>query len=139
MYALQPVTVYDLHHHEVVESQIDYIAPQMTGGHIARARATIPNPDGHWRPGMHLKADVQTAKRDVPLAVRTSALQTLEGKPVVFVREGNRFEARDVSLGLNDGDYVEITSGLAPGEDYVSGNSFLIKADVLKGGASHDH
>ena len=95
----QAVTVYDLHHHEVVQSTISYIAPVMTGGHIARARATIPNPDGHWRPGMHLKADVETAKRDVPLAIHNSALQTFREMPVVFARYGNTFEVRMVELG----------------------------------------
>jgi cobalt-zinc-cadmium efflux system membrane fusion protein len=135
----QPVTVYDLHHHEVVQSTISYIAPVMTGGHIARARATIPNPDGHWRPGMHLKADVETARRDVPLAIRNSALQTFRGMPVVFARYGNTFEVRMVELGAATDEYSEVLGGLEPGTEYVTANSFLIKADVLKDGASHDH
>jgi cobalt-zinc-cadmium efflux system membrane fusion protein len=135
----QPVTVYDLHHHEVVQSTISYIAPAMTGGHIARARATIPNPDGHWRPGMHLKADVETARRDVPLAIRNSALQTFRGMPVVFARYGNTFEVRMVELGAATDEYSEVLGGLEPGTEYVTANSFLIKADVLKDGASHDH
>jgi len=34
---------------------------------------------------------------------------------------------------------VEVLSGLQPGQRYVTGNSYLIKADILKSGASHDH
>ncbi|MEY3608417.1 MAG: hypothetical protein RLZZ447_1205, partial [Verrucomicrobiota bacterium] len=34
---------------------------------------------------------------------------------------------------------VEVLKGLAPGEEYVTDNSFLIKADIGKSGASHDH
>lgn len=135
----QAVTVYDLHHHEVVQSAISYIAPVMTGGHIARARASIPNPDGHWRPGMHLKADVETAKRDVPLAIHNSALQTFREMPVVFARYGNTFEVRMVKLGATTHEYSEVLDGLKPGTEYVTTNSFIIKADVLKDGASHAH
>ncbi|MEH6570481.1 MAG: efflux RND transporter periplasmic adaptor subunit [Halioglobus sp.] len=135
----QAVAVYDLHHHEVVQSTISYIAPVMTGGHIARARATIPNPDGHWRPGMHLKADVETAKRDVPLAIHNSALQTFREMPVVFARYGNTFEVRMVELGATTDEYSEVLDGLKPGTEYVTTNSFIIKADVLKDGASHAH
>mgnify|MGYP003664362854 CR=1 FL=1 len=135
----QSVTVYDLHHHEKVRSTISYIAPQMTGGHIARARAVIENIDGHWRPGMHLKADVEVGRREAPLAVRLNALQSFREMPVVFARFGDTFEVRMVELGASDGQYVEVQSGLKPGTEYVTGNSFLIKADVLKDGASHDH
>ena len=94
----QPTIVYDLHHHEQATGTISYIAPLMTSGHIARARAVIDNPDGHWRPGMHIKADVQVARREVPLAVRTSALQTFREMPVVFAKFGNTFEVRMVEL-----------------------------------------
>ena len=135
----QPTIVYDLHHHEQATGTISYIAPLMTSGHIARARAVIDNPDGHWRPGMHIKADVQVARREVPLAVRTSALQTFREMPVVFAKFGNTFEVRMVELGETAGEYVEVLGGLKVGTEYVWGNSFLIKADILKDGASHDH
>ena len=111
----------------------------MTGGHIARARASIDNPDGHWRPGMHIKADVQVAQQQVGLAVRSTALQTFLGMPVVFARYGNTFEVRMVELGETDGEFIEVLAGLKPGTEYVTGNSFLIKADILKDGARHDH
>jgi cobalt-zinc-cadmium efflux system membrane fusion protein len=135
----QPTTVYDLHQHEQATGEISYIAPLMTSGHIARARAVIDNPEGHWRPGMHIKADVQVARREVPLAVRTSALQTFREMPVVFAKFGNTFEVRMVELGETAGEYVEVLGGLKVGTEYVWGNSFLIKADILKDGASHDH
>lgn len=135
----QPVTVYDLHQHERSQGLISYVAPVMTGGHIARARAVIDNPDGHWRPGMHIKADIQTDQRQAPLAVRLSALQSFRDMPVVFAKFGNLFEVRMVELGDNDGEFVEVLGGLKPGTEYVTVNSFLLKADVLKDGASHDH
>ncbi|TQV87048.1 efflux RND transporter periplasmic adaptor subunit [Aliikangiella coralliicola] len=135
----QNVIVYDLHHHERVKTKIDYIAPQMTGGHIARARAVMKNPDGHWRPGMHIKADIEIENRPVDLAVKVNAIQSFRDMPVVFAKFGNTFEVRMVQLGESDGEYVEVLGGIAPGTEYVTGNSFLLKAEVLKDGASHDH
>ncbi|MEH6616503.1 MAG: efflux RND transporter periplasmic adaptor subunit [Porticoccus sp.] len=135
----QPVTVRDLHHHEAATSSISYVAPQMTGGHIARTRAVIDNPDGHWRPGMHIKAEIQTDRRQVPLAIKASALQSFRDMPVVFAKFGNTFEVRMVELGESNGDMIEVLGGLKPGTEYVADNSFLIKADILKSGASHDH
>ncbi len=135
----QKVIVYDLHKHQRVDSVITYIAPTMTGGHIARARAILKNPDGHWRPGMHIKADIEIKNRVVPMAIKVSALQSFRDMPVVFAKFGNSFEVRMVELGETDGTYIEVLSGIKAGTEYVTENSFLLKADVLKDGASHDH
>jgi membrane fusion protein, heavy metal efflux system len=135
----QKVEVYDLHQHEKVTTSIAYIAPQMTGGHIARARAVMKNSDGHWRPGMHIKADIETKQKPVAMAVKESALQSFRDMPVVFAKFGNTFEVRMVELGESDGEYVEVLGGIKAGTEYVTLNSFLLKAEVLKDGASHDH
>lgn len=135
----QSVEVRDLHQHEVATATLTYISPKMTGGHIARARATIANLDGHWRPGMHLKAAVTTATRAVPLAVNIAALQNFRDQSVVFSRDGNTFEARPLELGERDNAFIEVLGGLEAGAEYVTENSFLIKADILKSGAAHAH
>jgi cobalt-zinc-cadmium efflux system membrane fusion protein len=135
----QVAFVYDLHHHKIVEGVVSYISPKMTGGHIARARVQLPNESGHWRPGMHVKADAITDVFAASLAVDNDAIQRLEDKTVVFVQEGNRFEARNVKLGRTDGQFTEVLSGLESGERYVVENSYLIKADILKQGAGHSH
>jgi cobalt-zinc-cadmium efflux system membrane fusion protein len=135
----QRAKVYDLHDHEKSIGEISYIAPQMSGGHIARARAIIDNNEGHWRPGMHVKADIEIGEFSVAVAVKVDALQTMENNTVVFEREGNRFEVRPIELGEKDDQWVEVLSGLKAGNEYVSENSFILKADILKSGASHDH
>ncbi len=73
------------------------------------------------------------------IAVPLDAVQTLKDESVVFVREGNTIESRPVKLGRSDGSQVEIVEGLNPGEMYVSENSFLVKADIEKAGAAHEH
>ncbi|MDO6425875.1 efflux RND transporter periplasmic adaptor subunit [Thalassotalea sp. 1_MG-2023] len=135
----QQANIYDLHHHLEAKGKVFYVAPKMTGGHIARARVLIDNPDGHWRPGMHVKADIVTGKKAVSMRVEKQAIQQLMNKPVVFARFGNIFEARPLILGEADDQWVEVLSGLANDTEYVTTNSYVLKADVLKAGASHAH
>jgi cobalt-zinc-cadmium efflux system membrane fusion protein len=75
----------------------------------------------------------------VPLAVAAGALQRHDGQDVVFAVEGDAYVVRPVVTGATGDGIVEIRSGLAPGARYVSGNSYVIKADLEKSGASHDH
>jgi len=55
------------------------------------------------------------------------------------VQYGNQFEARPLELGRSDGKWVEVLSGITAGEKYAGKNSFVLKADLGKAGASHDH
>ena len=129
----------DAHSSASASSTISYIAPTMTGGHIARVRAIIDNSHGHWRPGMHIQADIETRIKQVPLAVRVDALQNFMDKPAVFVKHGNTFEVRMLSLGESDGVYVEVLAGLDSDVEYVTENSYLLKADIMKDAAKHVH
>jgi len=73
------------------------------------------------------------------VAVRRSGLQTFRDWTVVFERIGETYEIRPVTLGRKDGVWIEVVEGLAPRASYVSANSYLVKADIEKSGASHDH
>ncbi len=121
------------------QSTISYIAPTMTGGHIARVRAVIDNQHGHWRPGMHIQANIETGSKPVPLAIRVDALQTFNDKPAVFIKQGNIFEVRTLTLGESDGVFVEVLAGLNRDAEYVTQNSYLLKADIMKDAAKHVH
>lgn len=103
------------------------------------ARAELPNPDGAWRPGMSVSAEVTLGVRQVPLAVKVAGLQRFRDFTVVFAQVGDTYEVRMLELGQRDGEWVEVLGGIEPGTPYVVEQSFLIKADVEKSGASHDH
>jgi membrane fusion protein, heavy metal efflux system len=103
------------------------------------ARVVVPNPEGVWRPGLFAQGTIQLDEYKVPVAVPAAALQTFRDWTVVFLNEGTTYEALPVRTGRRDGEVVEIIAGLEPGMRYVTGNSFLLKADILKSGASHDH
>jgi cobalt-zinc-cadmium efflux system membrane fusion protein len=79
------------------------------------------------------------AATTVPLAVSAAAIQTFRDWQVVFVRYGDWFEARPLVLGRSDGQWVEVLQGLAAGDLYASTNSFAVKAEIGKLGATHDH
>ena len=135
----QSATVYDLHHHLNAQGKVFFIAPMMTGGHIARARIELNNPDGHWRPGMHVNSDVSIDKVNARVRVKPEAIQEFNGMTSVFVRKNSVFEVRPVTLGAKSSEWVEVIAGLSPGSEYVTTNSYVIKADILKSGASHAH
>ncbi len=122
------------------EGTISYISalidPQTR---TAKARVTLENDQQQWRAGMFINATLTAQSTKVPVAVSVDAIQTLYDWSVVFGRYGQYFEARPVELGHNDGKMVEIRSGLLAGEQYAAGNSFAVKAELGKAGASHDH
>ncbi|MGL4691164.1 MAG: efflux RND transporter periplasmic adaptor subunit, partial [Stenotrophomonas maltophilia] len=103
------------------------------------ARATLRNDDGQWRPGAAVKARIVVATKPAAQVVPLSALQTMDGKEVVFVREGETYTARAVKLGARDAGKVEVLDGLTLGEEVVVEQSYVVKADIGKAGASHEH
>lgn len=123
-----------------IKGSISYVAPiGASDTQTALARIVLPNTEGRLRPGLFVTARLVLAKRSVPVAVRVGAIQTLENKTVVFVREGgDKIEARPVELGESDPKFVEIRAGLSAGERYVAENSFVVKAEMGKGEAEHD-
>ena len=122
------------------EGTITRIAPVASrASQSVRAQVTLANADARWRPGQFVQGRVVIAEHAVPLAVRNTGLQQFRDFTVVFARVGNTYEVRMLELGRKDHEWTEVLGGLAAGETYVTDNSFLVKADVEKTGASHDH
>lgn len=105
----------------------------------AMARVILSNPENTWLPGLPVNIELSVNEVDVPLAVSLEGIQTMNEETVVFGRYGSNFEARPVTLGRRDEKYVEVIEGLNAGEKYAAANSYLIKADIGKAGASHEH
>jgi len=121
------------------EAVIEHLLPADGGDPFSIARLRVDNADGAWLPGDRVVARILVERVEVPLVVDSRALQQVDGRTVVFVRSGDRFEPRPVDLGRRDGDRAEVLSGLSAGEYYVVENSYLIKADLEKSGAGHQH
>jgi membrane fusion protein, heavy metal efflux system len=105
----------------------------------ATARLTLSNTKGEWRPGMFVTVRLVREETSVPIAVSADAIQTFRDWQVVFVKYWDWFEARPLELGRSDGQWVEVLSGLKVGDQYAGTNSFAVKAEIGKLGATHDH
>lgn len=102
-------------------------------------RVVISNKQRLWRPGMYVTVDLVQASRQVPLVVPRDAIQTLRDWSVVFIKVDTHYEARPLTLGESNNTWVEVLGGLEPGTEYVNKNSFAVKAEIGKSGATHDH
>lgn len=123
-----------------IEARLNYLSPLgAEASQTMLARSVVPNPDGLLRPGVFVQGIVTTKSAEVPVAVKASALQTFRDWDVVFLRVGNTFEAAPIEIGRRDDEWVEVTDGLSADSEYAADNSFIIKADVMKAGATHDH
>lgn len=105
----------------------------------AESHAEVLNPNRIWKPGMFVTVQLQSNPYRVPLAIPQSAVQSIEGENVVFVRDGEALQAVPVELGRRTQDWVEVREGLKPGTTYASSNSFLLKAELEKSSAGHSH
>ena len=122
-----------------MDGTVSYLDVFSAANQSVAARVVLDNSDGSMAPGTFVTAVIRVAEHQVPLAVRRSALQTFRDFTVVYARIGDEYEVRMLELGRASGDWVEVLGGLDPGTRYVTENSYVLKADIEKSGASHDH
>jgi len=135
-----PVEITRLSDGVSARTTLDRVLPATaTASQSTVARATLANADGLWRPGAAVRARVTVAEDAVPLMVPLAALQRFRDWDVVFVRIGEDYEIRPLQLGRRDAVNVEVLEGLRAGDPIVVEQSYLVKADIEKAGASHDH
>lgn len=135
----QAVRVRGADNAQSAEGEVVYVAPfGSSASQTLTARVLLDNSERHWPPGLYVTAELTISTTPVPLAVRGEALQTIEDRAVVFVRNEAGFEARTVQVGRSDGEIAEVLSGIEQGESYATRNSFILKAELGKGAAEHD-
>lgn len=127
-------------HEEPHSAAISYLSPiGLTDTQSMLARAAVENEDRGFMPGLFVTGHVQIAENQAAVAVKLSALQYIENKPVVFVETDKGFEKREVELGNKDDTMVEILFGVLAGDKVVTGNSFVLKSELGKAEAEHVH
>lgn len=134
------VVIRNLNGEKIESTELFYISPigdQATQSVITRV--LIENKSGLFKPGLYVMADIYAKKKPVKVAVKKQAIQKMFGLDVVFIYVDGVFQATPVVIGAQDDEWIEIISGLEVGQQYVSKNSFLLKADIEKEGAQHEH
>ncbi len=125
---------------DTITGKVVFISPLGTSASQSlTARVVVDNRDGALTPGLYVRGDVAVSQTQVPLALPASALQELEGGTSVFVEDADGMEPRVVKTGRTDGTTVEILEGLKAGEQVVVEGSFVLKAELGKGEAEHEH
>ena len=134
-----PATVTTTIDGQSYKGTIDRINVMAGANQAVIARVVLDNKDGSLLPGTFVNADIEIAEHPVELAVKKDGLQAFRDFTVVYAKIGDEYEVRMLELGRQDKEWIEVLGGLEPGTRYVSANSYVIKADIEKSGASHDH
>ncbi|MCC6910141.1 MAG: efflux RND transporter periplasmic adaptor subunit [Phycisphaerales bacterium] len=133
---------------QAYEGQVAFISPLVDPTtRTAQVRIEVPASEVALKPGMFAQVEIVSTGSggEMPaavIAVPEEAIQVVEGGPAVFVPvegEANTFAKRAVSIGRTVGGLVPIHSGLADGESFVASGSFILKAELGKGSAAHEH
>lgn len=134
-----PVTVRATAASTAAEGKVSYVGALLgEETRTAKARVVLSNPQMAWRPGLFVDVAMARGTRQVPVAVAAEALQTTEGKSMVYLRVPQGFKPQPVTVGITDGKLAEITAGLTAGASYATTGSFVLKAEQGKGSAEHE-
>ena len=130
----------DQQHQRIAQGKVSYLGTVLgEETRSAQAFISLNNQSQQWRAGQLVQVEIAKNAVTVPMAIREDALQTFRDWQVVFVRVGEQFEVRPLELGRRANGYIEVLSGVQPKQVYGAGNAFLLKAELGKAGASHDH
>lgn len=122
------------------KGQVVFVQPELdSASRSGSVRVQIDNAQGAWRSGEFVDAMIQTDEPKLAISVPVSAIVMIENEPSVFVKGSEGLAPRAVKVGNRSGDRQEIISGLSAGERFVTGNVFVLKADLSKSEAEHAH
>lgn len=134
----QPVTVTsNAYPGEVFSGQVTFINPILDdSSRTVKVRVAMGNPGGRLKPNLFVNAAINVPLGETLVVPESSLLDTGTRK-VVFVAQGeDTFVKRDVVIGKEADGYIQILSGLAPGEVVVTAATFLIDSQTQLGSGS---
>lgn len=121
-----------------IEAEINHVIPALEKPYQL-ARVKIKNTGLALSPGLLVEAHIETGSFQASLAIDKNAIQSLGGREGVFVKHDDEYIFTPLVLGRRDEHFVEVLTGLNHGDEYVNKNSYLIKADIEKSEAEHEH
>lgn len=132
-------TVYIIFDNERFETTISHLLPSGGDAPHLIARAKIASSESVFFPGMMVEGRVVISEFDAPIAVANNGLQTMGEQTGIFVKHDNEYTFTPLVIGRADDEFTEVLSGIESGAEYVTKNSYLIKADIEKSEAEHEH
>ncbi|WP_371379118.1 efflux RND transporter periplasmic adaptor subunit [Sporomusa aerivorans] len=131
----QPVTVTSgAYPGETFGGQVTFINPIMDDAtRTVKVRVAMSNPGGRLKPNMFVNANVQIPLGD-SLVIPESGLLDTGSRKIVYVAQGeDTFVKREIVTGQAADGYVQVLSGLNPGETVVTAATFLIDSQTKLG------
>lgn len=122
-----------------LEAKVRSVTPSLNSA-TRQATAVIDVEDSSLQPGLAVRVRIFPQKTETSggIVVPEEAVQTLDGKDTVFVRTADGFKARFITIGQRSAGRVEVIKGLSPGETIVTGQAFLLKAELGKGAGEEE-
>lgn len=122
-----------------LKSTISHIIPTVDDAPYLIARAKVDGSGSPLFPGLMIEGRVVISKFETPIAVNNAGLQIMGNETGVFVKQHNEYIFTPLVIGRTDNEFTEVLSGIKKGAQYVTENSYLIKADIEKSEAEHEH
>jgi cobalt-zinc-cadmium efflux system membrane fusion protein len=121
------------------KSAISHIIPTVDDTPYLIARAKVDGSESRLFPGLMVEGRVLISQFETPIAVKNDGLQTMGNEIGVFIKNNNEYIFTPLIIGRADDEFTEVLSGIEKGTQYVTENSYLIKADIEKSEAEHEH
>ena len=103
------------------------------------ARIELDNSELHLSSGDFVEGYIVVNEFKAVLAVSNDAIQTMGGKEGIFIKVNDTYQFTLIKKGARDESYTEVLAGVSLNQEYVVKNSYLIKADIEKSEAGHEH
>lgn len=124
---------------ETVRAVVRSATPSLDPDSKTATIVLVPEGIGGLTPGQGLRVRIkpQGAAGSTLIALPEEAVQTVEGREVVFVKTARGFQTTTVIIGKRGGGRIEIVDGVKPGAVIATTGAFLLKAEIGKGEAEH--
>lgn len=129
----------------VGDGMIEYIRPTLSEAtRTALARIVIDNKEGKWLPGMFVNVELNVQNDEQGILIPSESAVFLNNEYVAFTQGFSHdgeygFEKKDIKVGFDNGQEIQVVAGLSENEIIASGETFLLKAELGKSSAEHSH
>ena len=122
-----------------VDARVRAVTPTLSGETRA-ATAVLDVSGGVLQPGLAVRVRMMPSRGATSnaIVVPEEAVQSVNGRDVVFVRTANGFKATPITTGNRSAGRIEIASGLQAGQAIATRNAFLLKAELGKGAGEEE-